>query len=99
MQCVIMAFILPFLLLLAQTRIYAVFRKSIAILAIGAALAWGIEQWSGTENVITSIIAHIVQTPHYILLLWMMFASISVILWFMEGKRSQNADSIRIVAE
>ncbi|TAE22890.1 MAG: HupE/UreJ family protein [Candidatus Kapaibacterium sp.] len=99
MQCVIMVFILPFLMLLAQTRFYAVFRKSLALLAIGAALAWGIERWSGTENLISPLLTQIVQKPHYISLLWMMFVLISVILWFMERKHSQNPDSISLVAE
>ncbi len=63
MQCVIMAFILPFLMLLAQTRFYAAFRKLFALLAIVAALAWGIERWSGNENLITPFLAQFVQKP------------------------------------
>ncbi|MCU0427774.1 MAG: HupE/UreJ family protein [Candidatus Kapabacteria bacterium] len=87
MQMAIILCIVPFLLLLAQTRFYAVFRVAVAVIALLAAFAWGIERWTEQATVITPLFTHLFQTPLYYGLLWLIFALSSVLLWWNDGNR------------
>ncbi|MDJ1472734.1 HupE/UreJ family protein [Xanthocytophaga flava] len=59
MQFLLIAGIIPWLLLLSQTRIYIWVRLTGAILASIAAIGWIVERVSGQGNSITSVVDHL----------------------------------------
>ena len=84
MQLCIVVSIIPFLILLSKGRLYAGVRIIAAVSAMIAACAWGIERWSGQENLITPVIEQFAQNVGSVGLMWGIFAVVSVLMWYGE---------------
>lgn len=86
MQLCIVVSIVPFLLLLSKGRLYAGVRIIVAVSAMIAAFAWGIERWSGQENLITPFIEQCTRNIASVGLMWGIFAVVSVLMWYGERR-------------